>query len=95
MEDAAPCYTVAAIIHNKQKETIVKTIFQIWLAYFRAPQMFHSDCGRDFKNDLFRNINDLFNIETNANPDLHWARGNIELTNCCLKQCVKQQKMQL
>ena len=82
MEDAATCYTAAAIINNKRKETIVRAIFQIWLAYFGAPQKFHSDCGREFNNDLFRDMNDLFNIETSTTPgESPFSNGKVERAN--------------
>ena len=82
MEDAAKCYTAAAIIHNKRKETIVKTIFQIWLAYFGAPHMFHSDCRREFNNDMFRDMNNLFNIETSTTlGESSFSNGKVERAN--------------
>ena len=91
MVDAATCYTAAAIINNKRKETIVKTVFQIWLAYFGAPQMFHSDCGREFNNDLFREMNDLFNIETSTTPgESPFSNGKVERANKLLYETMRK-----
>ena len=43
-------------------------IFQIWVAYFRGPGKFHSDCGGEFANDVFREMNEKLGIETSATP---------------------------
>ena len=91
MEDVATCYTAASIVHNKRKETIVKAIFQMWLAYFGAPEMFHSDCGREFNNDLFREMNDLFNIVTSTTPgESPFSNGKVERANKLLFETMKK-----
>ena len=82
LEDMATCYTAAAIIHNKRKETITRKIFQIWLAYFGSPVKFHSDCGREFDNDVFREMNESFNIETSMTPgESPYSNGKVERAN--------------
>ena len=39
-------------------------IFQIWLAYFGVPEKFHSDCGGEFVNDFFLEMNEKLGIGT-------------------------------
>ena len=41
------------------------SVFQIWVAYFGAPGNFHSDCGGEFANDVFREMNKKLGMETN------------------------------
>ena len=41
------------------------SVFQIWVAYFGAPGKFHSDCGGEFANDVFREMNKKLGMETN------------------------------
>ena len=93
MEDVATCYTAATIVTNKKKETIVRAIFKIWLAYFGAPEKFHSDCGREFNNDLFRDMNDLFNIETSTTPgESPYSNGKVERANKLLYETMMKTK---
>ena len=82
LEDNATCYTAAALINNKRKETIVEKIFKIWLAYFGAPEKFHSDCGREFDNNVFKHMNESFNIETSTTPgESPFSNGKVERAN--------------
>ena len=43
-------------------------IFQIWIAYFGAPEKFHSDCREEFANDVFLEMNEKPGIETSTTP---------------------------
>ncbi len=80
--DNATRYTAAAIIHTKKKETIVKKIFQIWLAYFGSPEKFHSDCGGEFENYVFKEMAEGFGIEISTTPgEAPFSNGVVERGN--------------
>ena len=80
--DAATRYTAACLISRKKKELVVCRIFQIWVAYFGAPKKFHSDCGGEFANDVFREMNEKLGIETSTTPgESRFSNGVVERNN--------------
>ena len=80
--DAATRYTAACLINRKKKELVVCRIFQIWVAYFGAPKKFHSDCGGEFANDVFREMNEKLGIETSTTPgESPFSNGVVERNN--------------
>ena len=80
--DAAARYTAACLISKKKKELVVCCIFQIWVAYFGAPKKFHSDCGSEFANDVFREMNEKLGIETSTTPrESPFSNGVVERNN--------------
>ena len=82
MVDAATRYTAACIIHTKKKEEVVCRIFQLWIAYFGTPKKFHSDCGGEFCNDVFREMNEKLGIETSTTPgESPFSNGIVERNN--------------
>ena len=68
--DDATNYTAAAIIKDKTKNIFVNRIFKIWLAYmyFGVPKKFQSDCGGEFANNVFQEMNEKFGTETSTTP---------------------------
>ena len=58
MIDAGKRYTAYCWIRRKKKELVVCHIFQIRVAYFRAPGKFHNDCGREFANHALGEMNE-------------------------------------
>ena len=82
MIDAATRYTAASLIQSKNKDLVVSHIFQIWIAYFGAPKKFHSDCGGEFCNDVFREMNEKLGIETSTTPvESPFSNGIVERHN--------------
>ena len=93
MVDSATRYTTATLITSKSKEVIVKKIFQIWLAYFGAPLKFHSDCGGEFSNEVFKEMNELFGIETSTTPgESPFSNGIVERGNAMLFETMMKTK---
>ena len=75
-------YTAAALITSKRKDVIVKNLFKIWLAYFGAPRVFHSDCGGEFENETFKEMAEAFNIEISTTPgESPFSNGVVERGN--------------
>ena len=66
--DTATRYSAACLISDKKKQTIVCWIFHIWIAYFGTPEKFHSDCGGEFANNVFSEMNEKLGIETSTTP---------------------------
>ena len=52
--DHPTCYSVVTIVKSKQKEEIVKAIFQHWVALFGPPDEILSDNGGEFNNELLK-----------------------------------------
>ena len=82
MVDCATRYTSACVVYSKKKDVILNKILTIWLAYFGAPRKMHSDCGGEFSNEILRECNDKFGIETSTTPgDAPFANGIVERAN--------------
>ena len=93
MVDCATRYTAAAVIKSKKKEVIVKKILQIWMAYFGSPCKFHSDCGGEFNNEVLRELNEMFGIETSTTPgEAPWNNGIVERGNTMLYETMMKTK---
>ena len=85
MVDCATRYTAAAIVRSKRKEVIVQKVFQIWMAYFGSPLKFHNDCGGEFSNEVMKEMNEIFGIETSTTPgEAPWSNGIVERGNTML-----------
>ena len=56
MIDSATKYTAACLISNKHQDTIVRSIYMIWICYFGAPRKFLTDNGGEFYNERFREM---------------------------------------
>ena len=50
MIDSATKYTAACLISSKHQDTIVRSIYMIWICYFGAPRKFLTDNGGAFSN---------------------------------------------
>jgi hypothetical protein len=62
--DSATRYTAATLINTKKKDVVVYQICRIWLSYFGSPRKIHSDCGGEFVNSVF--------LELNVSAVYHW-----------------------
>ena len=57
----------------------------MWLAYFGSPRQFHSDCGCEFANEVFHEMNEKFGIETSTTPgESPFSNGKVERGNAML-----------
>ena len=48
----------ASFMPRKNKETILKDLFKIWIAIYGSPQRILVDSGSEFANDQFREMHD-------------------------------------
>ena len=91
--DEATRYTAASIIDTKKAEVVVKSVIKIWIAYFGRPDKFHSDCGGEFTNDVFRELHNKFGIETSSTPaEAPYNNGVVERGNKVLYESMIKTK---
>ena len=92
MVDHATRYSAAAIINSKQKEFIIDKIFKHWIAIFGTVNLYISDNGAEFNNELFKDMREQLNIniKTTAAESL-WSNGigecKMELFGMWRKKC--------
>ena len=74
--------SAAIFIPNKNKETIIKALFQIWISVYGTPMKFMSDNGGEFANSEFVSLCDQFGITVNTTPaESPWSNGIVERNN--------------
>ena len=63
MIDCATRFSVAKIIPNKKKETVVDAVCTSWIALFGSPRRFMADNGGEFSNAEYVEMCEQFNVE--------------------------------
>ena len=63
MIDCATRFSVAKIIPNKKKETVVDAVCTSWIALFGSPRRFMADNGGEFSNAEYVEMCEQFNAE--------------------------------
>lgn len=87
MIDSATKYSAACIITSKHKDVIINSMFRVWFSYFGFPRKFLTDNGGEFSNDLFREMNEKFNVETTTTAaDSPFSNGIVERHNLILSE---------
>ena len=82
MVNHATRYSAAAIISSKQKEVIIDKIFKHWIAIFGRPNLFLSDNGGAFNNELFREMGEQLNINIKTTAaESPWSNNIVEKQN--------------
>ena len=73
---------------------IVCRIFQHWIAYFGVPGKIHSDCGGEFSNEVFREMNEKLGIETSTTPgEAPFSNDIVERNNKILYESMRNPKV--
>ena len=76
---------------NKEKETIVKAIFRIWIAVYGSPKKLLNDNGGEFANSNFIDMCEQMNIIPLTTPaESPWANGIVERHNQTLANCMRK-----
>ena len=89
--DNATRYSGGSFIKNKTKETIVGKFLKHWVRPFGCPGKLLSDNGREFNNDLFRELASLLNVELlSTAAESPWSNGITERHNALLEEMVKK-----
>jgi hypothetical protein len=82
-------FSAAAIIRSKRKEEITDKIFKHWISIFGSPKMILSDNGREFDNELLRELGDRFNVVVKTTAaESPWSNGTVERHNAVLGNMV-------
>ena len=82
MIDLCTCLSAAAFIPNKNRETIIKHIFLIWIAVYGTPQKFLTDNGGEIANSDFLEMADQIGIIINTTAaEASWSNGVVERNN--------------
>ena len=74
--------SAATFISNKNRDTIIKAFFQIWIAVYGSPQKVLVDNGGEFANDDFLKMTEALgiNVQTTA-AESPWSNGIVERHN--------------
>ena len=80
--DSASRYSAACLVKTKKKDVIIKEIYRIWIAYFGPPQLFISDNGGEFSNDVMTEMNEKLGVETRTTAgESPFSNGIVERHN--------------
>ena len=84
-------YSMACVIYNKRKETIIKGIMDQWIKIFGCPKYFLTDNGGEFVNQDLIDMAEKFNIilKTTA-AESAWSNGLCERHNGILNNNVNK-----
>ena len=76
---------------SKQKEDIVKAIFQHWVALFGPPNEILSDNGGEFNNELLKEVPDHLNILNRSTAgESPWSNGITKRHNVILGNMINK-----
>ena len=59
--DHATRFSVAGVVHSKDRDVIISKIFQIWISVFGRPKQILSDNGDEFSNKDFSVMGEKLN----------------------------------
>ena len=86
-------FSVAGVIPDKNKTTIINMLFAKWIAYFGRPNKFMADNGGEFCNTEYVDLCENFNIEIqNSAAESPFSNGMVERHNMVLAQAVVKTK---
>ena len=91
MVDHATRYSAASVLRSKHAVEIIRVVMQFWISYFGAPRMFLTDNGREFDNEEFREMAQVFNVLVKTTPaQVPGATASMKGTMLCLEiWCLK------
>ena len=90
LTDAAARYSEACLVRIMNKGVIIKQIYKIWIAYFGSLDLFLSDSGGKFSNDLFQKMDEKLSVETRTTPgESRFSNDIVERPKFCLSLSVK------
>lgn len=84
-------YSAATVIKGKHSNTILRKVLQSWIHYFGAPRRFLTDNGKEFANDVFKDLCEHFNVVSITTPgESPWSNGVVERHNGVLYETVRR-----
>ena len=89
--DSFSRYTEVAPIKDKKADTVTEAIFQTWICRHGTPENFHSDLGKEFTNELLKNLCNRLNVvQSFTTPGHPQGNGKVERTNKQLIQFLRK-----
>lgn len=89
--DLATRYCTATVIGDKRAATIIKAVFQSWIATFGAPGKILTDNGCEFNNEDMRTLGEAFNIKIMTTAaESPWSNGVCERLNAVIGDIVRK-----
>lgn len=75
----------AAVVENKEPDTIIQSLFTAWIGFFGTPKKFLVDNGGEFNNKHFLSLAENCNIRVLAtSAESPWSNGVCERQNAIL-----------
>ena len=83
--DVCTRLSAAIVVANKQPDTIIQALFQIWISVYGSTEKFLTDNGGEFANAKFINVGEKFGIAIKTTAAYSpWSNGMIERHNLTL-----------
>ena len=87
-------FSVAVIIHCKSAEVVVGMLKIHWILKFGPPERLRVDNGREFNNDLLRDLCEGYGIRLCPTPPYSpWSNGVCERHNAILAEMVEKSQI--
>ena len=91
MIDHRSRFSTATVVKNKDKETIVKSIFTHWINLFGTPRKFMTDNGGEYVNDHFHDLCDKLNVHIiTTGAESPWSNGLVERHHALIERSVNK-----
>ena len=89
--DCLTRFSASTIVPNKKAETIISSIFRIWISIFGPPATFLSDNGGEFANEKFLSMGEAYNIKVKTTAaESPWSNGLCERYNGILGEMTEK-----
>ena len=80
--DHCTCLSASTVIPNKNPDTIIKGIFNIWISVYSLAQKFLTDSGGEFANTEFTQLCESLGITIKTtSAEAPWSNGLVERRN--------------
>ena len=74
--------SAASVVPNKNPETVIRSILQIWISVYGSTDKFLVDNGREFANEAFISLAEKFGITVKTTAGYSpWNNGTVERHN--------------
>ena len=85
--DHFTCLSASSVIPNKKPETIIQSIFKIWISIYGSAEKFLSDNGGEFANKDFMDMCETLGITIKTTAaESPWSNGLVERHNLVLSE---------
>ena len=93
MIDLATRFSMATVVHNKRKETIVEAVIKTWINTFGVPERILTDNGGEFNNRDLQDMAENLNTEVlTTSAESPWSNGVCERHNAVIGNMVTKMR---